>query len=222
MRQPAPREPPPPGPSISAAELASLRADIASLEARIASLTEEAEQGASALQEAEARGAGWDALLAWVNHVVADPARDSEAALRRDLPRIQALRGPEAPPIVLTPPAHHEVLPPRRGWLARLFRRRQNILETPPISILDDTALVRASKSFDAAWYIASTPELIEGEPIDPVFHYVLVGGPRGADPGPWFDTAAYLTAHPDAAESGVCPLVHAIRSGAAERMGEL
>jgi len=75
---------------------------------------------------------------------------------------------------------------------------------------------------FDPAWYIASTPELCTGECLDPVFHYVLVGALRRADPGPWFDTQAYLAAHPAAADSGLSPLGHALRSGAPEVQQEV
>jgi len=194
-------------------ELARMRAELAASEAKIATLSNQVQQTASALQQAEAQNAGWDGLRGWVALVVADPSRDAASALRRDLPRLQALRGDAAPPI--EPPADAPVS--RQGWLARLFRGAAKPASAPRHPVLEDAALVRASKLFDAAWYVASTPELSEGQGIDPVFHYVVVGGLRGADPGPWFDSAAYLAAHPEA--EGSCPLVHAIRSGEADKL---
>jgi hypothetical protein len=188
------------------------------LHAELAELRHQAEQAASALHEAETRNAGWDGLRAWVNAAIRDPARDSEAALLRDLPRLHALRGPAAPPIdVLS-----VLQPPKPGWLSRLFRR---VPPPPapgaPLRVLQDTALVRASRYFDPAWYIASAADLWESETVDPVFHYVFVGALRGLDPGPWFDTAAYLAAHPAASENGQCALVHALRTGAPEVAAE-
>jgi hypothetical protein len=208
-----PPEPQRPVEAASQAELADLKSRLAARDDELAALSATAEESAAALRDAERRNDGWDGLRHWVNMVVADPSRDSEAALRRDLPRLLALRGPDAPPLPLPLPVPR---PPARGFLSRLFGRApQAAPNAAPSRLLEDAALVRASKYFDAAWYIASTPELAEGELVDPVFHYVLVGASRGADPGPWFDTAAYLAGHPDAAATNACALVHAIRSGA-------
>ena len=135
----------------------------------------------------------------------ADPARNGLAALLRDLPRLNALRAPDLPEV--TAPAAA-----RRSWLSRFSRRRP----ASPSAVLEAAALVRSSPLFDAAWYVAANPSLSEDTALDPALHNVLVGGPGGADPGPWFDTAAYLAEYPDAA--GDCPLVDAIRRGVAER----
>jgi hypothetical protein len=191
------------------AEREALRAEIAGLQAQIAELN-------AASAEPATQDSGWDALVPWVNATVADPQRNSAASLKHALPRLLHLRGdadvPKAVQALLA-----EAPGPRKTWFRRLFSRHEPPPALPEPTLLADIALVRASKFFDAAWYIASTPDLLAGEPVDPVFHYVLVGGPRGADPGPWFNTAAYLAAHPQAAGPDACPLVHAIRSGESE-----
>ncbi len=215
--QQAPAAAPAPPPAAAAAdpasgELPALRAALAERDAQISALAAQGARFADALRDAETRNAGWDGLRLWVNMVVADPWRDSRDALLRDLPRINALRAP-APPLAL-PPAPQ---PARPRLLDRLLGRPHRTAAPSPVPLLEDTALVRASRLFDAAWYIASSADLIEGEAIDPVFHYVLVGALRGADPGPWFDTQAYLAAHPEA--GGGCALVHAIRTGAVADM---
>jgi hypothetical protein len=165
-----------------------------------------AEAAAAKLAEVEQRNSGWDGLRAWARLEVASPERNTLAALARDLPRLNTLRAPDLPPVSL--PERKA----RRSWLARL-RGGAPAADGDPV--LEDAALVRACKLFDAAWYVAANAEAFAAAPLDPAFHYVLVGGPRGVDPGPWFDTAAYLVSEPEAASG---PLQHAIRSGAVER----
>ncbi len=220
---PAAASPPPAPPEDKAGDVEreALRAEIATLQAQITELNEVAAQQAAEPVEAVAQQSSWDALLPWVNAIVSDPRRDSEAALRDALPRLVELRGHAETPAALNALLAEAPTAKRRPWLARLLRREKRSPTLPAHAILEDIALVRASKFFDAAWYIASTPELLAGEPIDPAFHYVLVGAARGADPGPWFNSAAYLAAHPEAAALGACPLVHAIRSGESELASE-
>lgn len=216
-----PLQPAPQDDSVGKAEFEALRAEIASLQAQITSLRDAAGMAAHQPEAPAAQESGWEALLPWVSGIVADTARNTAESLRHDLPRLLELRGAAAPPPGLSEMLLVEPTAPRRSWLARLFRPAASAPPPPDPAILADIALVRASKLFDAAWYIATTPELLAGEPLDPVCHYVLVGSLRGADPGPWFNTASYLEAHPQAAEDGACPLVHALRSGEAERMLE-
>jgi hypothetical protein len=97
----------------------------------------------------------------------------------------------------------------RAGAFARLLGRRG---AADPMEA--DLALLRASPLFDAAWYIASNPELAEAA-ADPVRHYLVTGAEAGGDPGPWFDSQAYLREHPELAATGENPLIHAIRSQA-------
>jgi len=199
------------------ADLRAVQTELAAAQAALHDAADRAARDAAALAAASAAAAdnsGWEGLRGWVYHAVRDAARDTEAALARELPLLNALRSAYAPPLALPP------LPPapKPGLFASLFGLIPPAPPVPPPPLLADTALVRASPLFDAAWYIASNPELAEAA-LDPVFHYVLVGSLRGADPGPWFDTAAYLRANPAAGERGICPLLHAIRSGAASDM---
>jgi hypothetical protein len=219
------QNPVPPAPQAAAAsddgaarvERDALRAEIAALQAQIA----EAAIQAAASPDPSAEASGWDALVPWVNAVVADPSRNSEAALRHDLPRLLTLLGDAPPPAALHSLQAAAAPPPQKTWLSRLFRRPAPPQAAAEPAILADIALVRASKLFDAAWYVASTPDLFAGEALDPVVHYVVVGAARGADPGPWFNTAAYVAAHPQAAAPGMCPLIHAIRAGEAAQLTE-
>jgi len=81
--------------------------------------------------------------------------------------------------------------------------------------ILADLATLRDCPLFDAAWYIAANPGVAQSG-IDPVLHYLLTGAATGAEPGPYFDTAAYRARHPGVVGN---PLLHAIASGAVPRL---
>ncbi len=190
--------------SESRAALSRMQSELADLTTRAARLAEAAQAAEAASREAEGRNAGWDGLRDWVRLEVADPGRNGLAALLRDLPRLNALRAPDLPEVAAPAAA-------RRSWLGRLSRRRPSAGS----AALDEAALIRNSPLFDAAWYIAANPGVSEGAALDPALHYVLVGGPSGSDPGPWFDTAAYLAEYPAAV--GRCALVDAIRRGVAE-----
>jgi len=140
----------------------------------------------AALAAAEAQNAGWDGLRNWVaRRALAEPAT------------LAALRAARAGMGVAA----------RRGW----FRQRPTSEER---ALLAEAALLRACPLFDPAWYIASVPEVAESG-ADPLLHFLLTGGPAGRDPGPWFETAAYVQANPDAAAERI-PLLHAIRTGVA------
>lgn len=180
------------------AALAAREEELLGLHATLDTCQSDLHAAGQSLAATEGSNAGWDALRVWVRAEAGSPTRNTADALRRDLPRLNALRAPDLPPVAA--PSR-----PARSWLARLSRRPAGEITHP---VLESAAAVRASTEFDAAWYVASHPADFEGAPLDPVFHYVLVGGPRGADPGPFFDTQAYLLAHPDA---GAVPLVHAL-----------
>ncbi len=99
---------------------------------------------------------------------------------------------------------------PKRPFYKR-WRRGAPPADKAERRLLEEAALVRASKLFDPVWYIASQPALAESAG-DPVWHYVLHGAPSGCDPGPYFDSAAYVARTPGVTGN---PLVHAIRNGA-------
>jgi hypothetical protein len=177
------------------AELVARRADLDAATLREAALQARAAAAESALADARVQLAGWQsvakALGAWVHHACAAPGRDTLAALR-------AVSG----------------FAPKKRFLARLRPRRRAVPSAVEQALLADAALVRASALFDAGWYIASHPALAESGG-DPVLHYVAKGAAAGADPGPYFDSAAYRAAHPGCMGA---PLAHAIRHGHVEK----
>jgi hypothetical protein len=79
-------------------------------------------------------------------------------------------------------------------------------------AMLEDVELVRASKWFDAEWYVAEYPDVANAG-TDPAEHYLRHGAPERRDPGPMFNTDAYLRDHPELVDSGVNPLLHFLRS---------
>ena len=170
-----------------AATLAALEQEVADLRARLSMSQATSESLRLAMSAAEAQNEGWDGLRQWVTRrVLAQP--QGLAALR-------------------TARADHGI-PAPHGLFAR---RRPNKAER---LLLQEAALLRACPLFDPAWYIASVPELAKTG-ADPLLHFLLAGGPAGRDPGPWFETAAYVQANPRAAAERI-PLLHAIRTGSA------
>ena len=173
------------------AELAARQAELASAVAREQAWRARAEAAEAELPDLRGQLSAWQAASkaqgTWIQLVCAAPARDSLAALR-------AVSGYK----------------PRKRFLARLRRKPKPVPTKAEQHYLADAALVRTSALFDAGWYIASHPSLAESG-SDPVLHYVLHGAPAGADPGPYFDSAAYRAAHPDCTGA---PLAHAIRHG--------
>lgn len=68
--------------------------------------------------------------------------------------------------------------------------------------------LISESEFFDAEWYLARYPDVaILG--MDPVEHYLKIGGRLLRDPGPKFSTGAYLGQNPDVASRGKNALRH-------------
>jgi hypothetical protein len=70
---------------------------------------------------------------------------------------------------------------------------------------------------FDKDFYLAHCGAAV-GE--DALAHFLREGWRAGADPAPWFSTAAYLADHPDVAEAGANPFVHFAVHGLAEGRG--
>ncbi|MGJ4728000.1 hypothetical protein [Luteimonas sp. SDU101] len=102
------------------------------------------------------------------------------------------------------------------GWRGRLARR----LLAPMLRRTGDgdpqVAMIEESGYFDAAWYVASYPDVAEaGE--RPAVHYLYHGGREGRAAGPRFDSAFYLTRYPDVVQSDLNPLVHFLQHGRAE-----
>jgi hypothetical protein len=178
----------------AAEEVAALRAAAASHDADLAASRTEAQawraRAAAASAEVDAlkrEMSAWDGLARWVWAVCTQSGRDTLSALRA------AGGGPLG----------------RRSWWQRWRRRPKRPTKAERV-LLADAALVRGSRHFDAAWYIASHPELAErGD--DPVWHYVLRGAAAGAEPGPYFDSAPWRARFPNRN-----PLAEAVRRGEA------
>jgi hypothetical protein len=186
----APASPPPPADATETArrdaETLALAEELAVVRRQLSARTAAEASLRAALAAAEAQNAGWDGLRTWVaRRVLGEPK--TLAALRAARADLGAAG--------------------RRGF----FRNRPNAEERV---LLAEAALLRACALFDPAWYVASTPELASTGG-DPLLHFLLVGGPAGRDPGPWFETAAYVAANPRAAAERI-PLLHAIRMGVA------
>ncbi len=79
-----------------------------------------------------------------------------------------------------------------------------------------DVELIRKSEFFDAGWYLEQYPE-VKKLNMDPARHYLWIGARLKRKPSPRFDTAAYLTANSDVAESGVNALLHYEKWGKSE-----
>lgn len=67
--------------------------------------------------------------------------------------------------------------------------------------------LVKQSDLFDAAWYLNKYPDVAQAQ-FEPAMHYLRHGANEGRNPGPWFDTNAYITAFGDSLD-GKNPLLH-------------
>lgn len=71
---------------------------------------------------------------------------------------------------------------------------------------------VEASELFDAGWYLRQHQHEILEQHIPPALHHVRHATAKRLDPSEAFDTGRYLRRHPDAADSGLPPLLHAQR----------
>jgi hypothetical protein len=167
------------------AERDALRAETARLAAALAASQAEAAAARGEIDALKRAMDAWEALGRWVWTLCAAPGRDTLEALRAAGGGVVGRHGP----------------------FARLRGRRSYPTRAERL-LLADAALVRGSRHFDAAWYIASHPELAETGG-DPVWHYVLRGAAAGAEPGPYFDSAPWRAAAPDRN-----PLAEAVRRG--------
>jgi hypothetical protein len=66
---------------------------------------------------------------------------------------------------------------------------------------------------FDATWYLATYPEVADGEPWA---HFRHIGAAAGFDPNPMFNTAWYLRRYPEVAGSGLNALEDYVSRGVA------
>ena len=79
-----------------------------------------------------------------------------------------------------------------------------------------DVETIRASRWFDAEWYLRKYPD-VRRSGGDPAVHYAEFGRGGGFDPGPYFSSEEYLRLNEDVRVGGDNPLVHFERCGRAE-----
>jgi hypothetical protein len=77
----------------------------------------------------------------------------------------------------------------------------------------------RTALEFDAAYYLASYPD-IAAAGIDPLQHFLAVGDKEGRNPNRFFSTKGYLEANPDIAATHSHPFLHFVLCGYAEGRG--
>src|SRR5690348_14972775 len=82
-------------------------------------------------------------------------------------------------------------------------------------ALFSDYENVRKSQLFDAEYYLATYPDVVERN-VDPLVHYLEEGAPEGRNPHPDFDAGFYLEQCRLRGEKPANPLLHYIRIGAA------
>jgi glycosyltransferase involved in cell wall biosynthesis len=80
-------------------------------------------------------------------------------------------------------------------------------LEIRHISI-KNYIITASSIYFDKLFYINEYPDVLARR-FDPVAHYLLHGGAKGRDPGPFFSSVKYLDHYKDVKEMNINPLLH-------------
>lgn len=76
--------------------------------------------------------------------------------------------------------------------------------------------LLEESALFDAEWYATRNGDVaLTG--LDPLDHFLKLGWDLGRNPGPRFDTRAYLACYLDVSDSGMDALTHYLQHGASE-----
>ncbi len=74
---------------------------------------------------------------------------------------------------------------------------------------------IEESGLFDPVWYQAEYPDT-QFLNMTPIEHYLWLGATLGRNPSPKFDVAFYLKSYPEAANSGINPLLYFIEKGRA------
>lgn len=76
--------------------------------------------------------------------------------------------------------------------------------------------LIQNSGFFDEDWYLAQYPEIRQAG-VNPLRHYLEIGGFNGCDPGPDFSSSFYLSTYEDVKHEGINPLLHYLKYGKTE-----
>ena len=112
-----------------------------------------------------------------------------------------------------------EVLRRARFWTSTGRAHALPLLASVRPSLRAQLQLIRGSGLFDQGFYLkdlmwTGSDTNIAAAWEDPLLHYLLVGGFRGGNPHPLFDSAFYLQRYPDIASAGINPLVHYLQTG--------
>ncbi len=100
-----------------------------------------------------------------------------------------------------------------RSWLSRFFSSK---IKATGRNDKRATARIRRSGLFDEKWYLQQYPE-VANSGIDPVEHYLRIGGHSGKNPSPLFDSKDYLEAYSDVGKARINPLLHYLKWGQQE-----
>lgn len=73
----------------------------------------------------------------------------------------------------------------------------------------------------DPVWYLKTHKDVAEFG-MDPILHYCLHGSKEGRDPGPFFQTSAYLERHPDCDPHKTLPILHFLAHATDEEKARL
>lgn len=96
------------------------------------------------------------------------------------------------------------------------LRRLVGLARSNPLTTAMAARALRASGLFDPAYYVLAHPGHVPDHQ-DALRHYLAVGGLRGLDPSPFFDSTFYLDSNPDVRAAGINPLLHYVRVGRGE-----
>ena len=101
-----------------------------------------------------------------------------------------------------------------KGRKHSLLARRQ----APPTAEEEQQLeLIRSSPLFDAAWYLRNNQDVVSSGD-EPGLHFLRHATRPTRAPGPDFDTARYVDAHPEVLEEHINPLVHFLLSEEGKR----
>lgn len=113
----------------------------------------------------------------------------------------------------LTPTPHHAPDAPHYGpvFANRVARAKA---KTGSVPFTAKSQYERLKSAFDHAYYLASYPDILELEEIDPVAHFQRTARKESRNPTPWFGTRGYLNRYEDVAQSDENPFDHWLTKG--------
>jgi len=120
-------------------------------------------------------------------------------------------------------------IPQNRGFLNKSIREkmapagslRNKIIaslrsKSRESSLNEALDLINNSGFFNEQWYVSQYPE-VRQIGVNPLRHYLEIGGFEGRDPGPDFSSSFYLNTYDDVKNEGINPLLHYLKYGISE-----